>query len=82
MACALKRFTRHSIRNAFSSPDGLWSANWPVHPLAFQTTVPSFDQLLDYPSFVLSSAGVPSHRVRFELSAEHSHFAWVGWTGL
>ena len=65
------------VGNARCDADGLWSADWPVHSLAFQTTVPPFDQLLDYPSFALSSAGVPSHRVRFELSAEHSHFAWV-----
>ena len=65
------------VGNARCDADGLWSADWPVHSLAFQTTVPPLDQLLDYPSFALSSAGVPSHRVRFELSAEHSHFAWV-----
>ena len=65
------------VGNARCDADGLWSADWHVHALAFQTTVPPFDQLLDYPSFALSSAGVPSHRVRFELSAEHTHFAWV-----
>ena len=65
------------VGNARCDADGLWSADRPVHSLAFQTTVPPLDQLLDYPSFALSSAGVPSHRVRFELSAEHSHFAWV-----
>jgi hypothetical protein len=65
------------VENARRDADGLWSADWPVHSLAFQTTVPPFDQLLEYPSFALSSAGVPSRRVRFELSAEHSHFARV-----
>jgi hypothetical protein len=65
------------VGNARCDADGLWSAHGPVHSLAFQTTVPPLDQLLDYPSFALSSAGVPSNRARFELSAEHSHFAWV-----
>jgi hypothetical protein len=65
------------VGHARCEADGLWSADPPVHSLAFQTTVPPLDQLLDYPSFALSSAGVPSDRVRFELSAEHSHFAWV-----
>jgi hypothetical protein len=65
------------VGNARCDADGLWSADWPVHSLAFQATVPPLDQLLDYPSFALSSAGVPSHRVRFDMSAEHSHFAWV-----
>jgi hypothetical protein len=65
------------VGNARRDPDGFWSADWPVHSLAFQSTMPPLDELLDYPSFALSRAGVPSHRVRFELTAEHSHFAWV-----
>jgi hypothetical protein len=46
-----------------------------VHSLAFETTLPPLDDLLDFPSFALSSQGVPSDRVHFELSAKHSHFA-------
>lgn len=63
--------------NARRDADGLWSADWPVHSVAFKPAVPPLDQLLDFPSFALSSEGVPSNSVRFDLAAEHSAFAWV-----
>ena len=62
--------------NARRDGDGFWSADWPVHALALQATLPPLDRLLDYPSFALS-AGVLSDRVRFDLSAAHSYFARV-----
>jgi len=42
------------VGNARRDTDGLWSADWPVHLFAFQTTVPPLDELLDYPSFALA----------------------------
>ena len=65
------------VGNARRDPDGLWSADPPVHSLALQTTLPPLEQMLDFPSFALSTDGVPSHRVRFAASAEHSLFARV-----
>jgi hypothetical protein len=65
------------VGDARRDVDGLWSADRPLHSLTLLTTVPPLDQLLDFPSFALSSDGVASHRVRFELSAEHSDFARV-----
>lgn len=65
------------VGNPRSDADGLYSADWPVHSVALQSTVPPIHQLLDYPSFALSADGVPSDRCRFELSSEDSAFAWV-----
>ena len=65
------------VGNARRDPDGLWSADWPVHSIALQSTVPVLERLLDYPSFAASSDGSRSDVVRFDLSAEHSAFAWV-----
>ena len=65
------------VGNARRDADGFWSADWPVHSLALQATLPPLDQLLDFPSFALLTDGVLSDRVRFDLSAQHSHFARV-----
>jgi len=65
------------VANARRDADGLWSAGSALHSVSFQSTLPPLDQLLDFPSFALSSEGVPSDVTRFELLAEHSAFAWV-----
>ena len=70
--------TQFGLRpNPRRDADGLWSADWPIHSVAFQSPLPPLDQLLDFPSFALSSDGVPSDRVRFDLAGEHTSFAWV-----
>ena len=67
----------HLVPNARRDADGLWSADQQVHALSLSTTLPALDKLLEFPSFALSSEGMPSNRTRFDLTTEHSAFAWV-----
>ena len=74
---------RHStqfelLAGARRDPDGLWTAGTGVHALALQSPIPPLDRLLEYPSFGFVSEGVLSTATRFDLSTEHSGFAWVG----
>lgn len=60
------------VGNATPDPDGLWSADWPVHSIALTASVPALDRLLDFPTF----AGL-SDTAAFEFRGEHCAFAWL-----